>query len=493
MVAWAALILWPLFSLIFFASMSLPAALIVTIVGGYLFLPEQMAFDLPVLPPLDKNTIPTVTALVLTAWAASKMPNSVQKGYLPRHPVVLGLFVMLFIGVVGTGLTNGDPVFFQERWRDAVRLPGLRTWDLLAAGLVMVMTILPFLLGRKYLATPEAQLKAMKAYILLALSYTVLALIEIRLSPQMNTWVYGFFPHSFAQHIRGGGFRPLVFLNHGLWLAIFFTTAIIATAGLARSLPDGKERTLFMLAMFWILATLTLSRSLGALLIALIFLALLTQPQRILHIGILGIVAIVICYPLLRSAGLIPTGALLDFAARISPERAQSLGFRLTNEQTIMDHALERPFFGWGGWGRNTAEVVVETGKRAVPDGRWTISFGHGGYVRFLSEFGLLVVGILGAVLSRKPVSFTTTTVAALLAANIFDLLPNGTLTTLTWLWAGALAGRMELAREDVAETRSPAPAAVPTGVARNVGQVYSRNLGSRDVYKRQFKQTDPS
>lgn len=38
--------------------------------------------------------------------------------------------------------------------------------------------------------------------------YTIPMLIELRLSPQMNVWVYGFFQHDFIQTVRYGGSLP---------------------------------------------------------------------------------------------------------------------------------------------------------------------------------------------------------------------------------------------------------------------------------------------
>ena len=46
--------------------------------------------------------------------------------------------------------------------------------------------------------------------------------------------VYGFFPHSWLQHVRGGGFRPIVFMNHGLVLGIFLSMAVVASAIMVR-------------------------------------------------------------------------------------------------------------------------------------------------------------------------------------------------------------------------------------------------------------------
>lgn len=52
--------------------------------------------------------------------------------------------------------------------------------------------------------------------VIAGLIYTVPMLYEIRMSPQLHTIFYGYFPHSFGQQARGGGFRPVVFMGHGL-------------------------------------------------------------------------------------------------------------------------------------------------------------------------------------------------------------------------------------------------------------------------------------
>ena len=46
----------------------------------------------------------------------------------------------------------------------------------------------------------------------------------------------------------------------------------------------------------------------------------------------------------------------------INDERAQSLEFRLDNEDLLIAKAMHRPFFGWGGWGRNFVYDESNTG-----------------------------------------------------------------------------------------------------------------------------------
>ena len=76
-------------------------------------------------------------------------------------------------------------------------------------------------------------------------------LVEVRLSPQINTWIYGFFQHDFIQMMRYGGFRPIVFLPHGLWVAFFAydrrsgrgRALARGAAGAARALPARPRST----------------------------------------------------------------------------------------------------------------------------------------------------------------------------------------------------------------------------------------------------------
>lgn len=58
----------------------------------------------------------------------------------------------------------------------------------------------------------------LKVLALACLAYSLLALWEVRMSPRLNREIYGFFGHSWSQHVRYGGYRPILFLNHGIWV-----------------------------------------------------------------------------------------------------------------------------------------------------------------------------------------------------------------------------------------------------------------------------------
>ena len=67
-----ALAIWPFIGAIFFAVLSPARALLATIFAGYLFLPSQGSFDLPLLPELDKDSIPALVSLLAIALIARK-------------------------------------------------------------------------------------------------------------------------------------------------------------------------------------------------------------------------------------------------------------------------------------------------------------------------------------------------------------------------------------------------------------------------------------
>ncbi len=60
--------------------------------------------------------------------------------------------------------------------------------------LSIAVQLLAFWVARTHLRTPQAQITLLRVFVFSALAYSVLALIELRLSPQLNNWIYGFFP-----------------------------------------------------------------------------------------------------------------------------------------------------------------------------------------------------------------------------------------------------------------------------------------------------------
>jgi hypothetical protein len=151
----------------------------------------------------------------------------------------------------------------------------------------------------------------------------------------------------------------------------------------------------------------------------------------------------------LKGADLVPTETLLTQAAKVGEDRAASLQYRFYNEDLLLERADEKPLFGWGSWGRNHIHDDITGTILTVTDGRWIIVLGVFGWIGFIAEFGLLglPVILLWRVVRLTPAGTLSPSIgplALILAINIIDLLPNATLTPITWIISGALLGYAE-------------------------------------------------
>lgn len=426
-IAYAALILWPIITIIIFAIVRQPKAIIWSLLAGYLFLPVKTSFDFPGIPAFDKTTVANLsTCLAAVAFFGSR---SVR---LPREWWLLGLFALYLTAPMMTVFTNGDALLFGP-----VFLPGLVPYDALSEAAYKAIDLIPLLLGYNLLRHPRMQVEFLKALALACLGYSLLMLVEIRLSPQLHTWVYGFFPHSFGQQMRADGFRPVVFLGHGLVVAIFTAMAITAAASLARQRVPvfGVSSRLSLGYLFFVLV---LCKSLGALLLAVgATVLILFGNRRMLRISCAIAALVVLSYPALRGANLIPVQAMAEQVAGYDKERAGSFQTRIDNENQLLERARLRPWFGWGGYGRNRVRNA-ETGKDlSITDGTWIILVGMGGWVGYIATFGLLCIPLIVAGRSQHKIPMSTQLVSLVFVVNLLDLIPNSSLGPATWLMAG--------------------------------------------------------
>ena len=439
-----ALAAWPLVTVVLFQKLAPGRAVIATLLIGYLFLPEPPAgFDFPLLPPLTKHTIPALSAFFMWYWLYQRDFRP-----LPRSPVAVGLLLLFIFSPIVTALTNLHPVV----WGDFV-IQAMTIKDSIGFVIQQILLVIPFLLARRFLTQAEDQRDLMYAFMIGGLVYSVPMLLEIRMSPQLNLWIYGYYQHDFIQTIRFGGFRPMVFLYHGIWAAFFLLMSILAAFALWKT-QIIKSRFMLLGAALYLTAVLVLAKSLGAWLFAAVLIPgivlLGTRWQMRLAVCI---AAFAITYPARKGVGLVPETKILEAAASIDPDRAASLEFRFTNENRLLERAQEKPLFGWGNYDRNQimnpANGVIET----ITDGRWIILIGQLGWLGFLAEFGLLVLPVF--LLWRETrhralgdYSLLIAPLSLMLAVNVFDMVPNATLTPLTWLMAGALTGYAETLRD---------------------------------------------
>lgn len=415
-------------------------ALIWTVLGAYLILPPLTVFDLPVVPDLDKDTLPTLAAAVVATLMLHRRVEILPKGICGRILMLLFLIAPLF-----TVLTNADPIPI----RDAPDIPGMKLYDSLATIATQVLYILPMLLARRDLANVQAMRHLLLALVAGGLVYSLPMLFESRFSPQLNRWIYGYFQHDFSQTIRFGGFRPVVFLPHGLWIAFFALMCLLAAAAFLREGP-AERRPKQLLVFLWLGLMLYLCKSFGPAAYAMVGVVLiLLFPVRLQILAAALLALIVIAYPLLRGAHLVPIWDILDFVRGLNAERAWSLEYRIINEEKLLARAAEQAWFGWGGYARNLEHDPITGQMLTVPDGEWIIRIGSYGWLGYLSQFGLmcLPLWLLAREAMRRSARIApeVAVVALILAFNLADLLPNATLVPLTWLMAGALLGQAEL------------------------------------------------
>lgn len=440
--ATVAILAWPIVAVWLYSTRPVNQATLWTILGAYLLLPHRALIKVaPGIPQLDKTSIAGFAALIGCIFIARR-----PLWRLKKFGFTEVLLIMLLISPFVTSELNTDPVR-----AGLTTLPSLDDYEALSAVVAQLLLILPFFIGRQLLRTPTDNEELLRVLVIAGLLYSLPMLFELKMSPQLHYWIYGYYATDFIQAMRWGGFRPVVFVGHGLGVAFFTMTAAMAAVALSRTqsrvwrlTPKGVAAYLCTMAV--------LCKSLSTLVFGAISIPLVgwATPRLQMRVA-LFLVGLALLYPLLRVSDYFPVNTIVDTADFISTERAGSMKLRFDQEQQLMDRAMERPLFGWGRFGRS--RVYDEYGyDMSVTDGRWIITLGQFGLFGFLAEFGLLTFPVFMAASARKfarsrQEELYLAVLSLILAINIVDLLPNAALTPWTWLVAGALLGRVELLR----------------------------------------------
>ncbi len=412
--------------------------------GAVMFLPERVQVDPPVIPPLDKQSIAAMCVLV---GCLLRAPEKVFAAKPLRGWDLLFVFAML-CGFVTNALNSDAQVF------GPVTIPGTSLYDSFAQsvkdGLVL---FLPFFIGRAmYRGSGDLRI-FLQILVVATLFYSLLALWEIRMSPRCNNDVYGFMQTDFTMTMRGGGYRPMVFMNGGLALAMFVLSGTIAAlvmrrASLRVEVPFISKMSATPISLY-LTGLVVLVKSTGAILYALVVVPLFAfwrKPGMKLAV-ILSI--LVISFPLLRATKIFPTEALVESFEGISEERALSLWFRFFNEDQLLERVSERQWFGWGGYGRYRVYDQFTGEDLSVTDGAWMIELGSRGITGFLLLYAMLVMPVFIAARKLKtipgtPDKWLVSGLALIVALNATDLLPNGLFSYLPYYFAGVLLGVFE-------------------------------------------------
>lgn len=446
-------------SLAVFALTKPHKAVAILLVYGAILLPELEFFNIKFLPDMDKDTIACGWAFFpALLWCGPRL----RRASLGKAPWFL--FALIVLVDLGRAATNQDALVVGGRLIPPIAIHTAVTFMMEDFLLIFV----PYFLGAALFNERDTLRDFLRIFCTAGLLYVPLIVIELRFSPQMHAWVYGYLQHTWLQVMREGGFRPMVFMHHGLAVALFMATCGLIAFGLARAREKVWRFKALPVALLFTLV-LSLSHSLGALLLLLCLAPVvwLTSARTQLRVAVL-LGLLVMSYPMLRAYDWFPTKALVETAGAISQDRAGSIAFRFENEDIVLQRAFERPLFGWGGFDRIFVFDEESGDEVSTLDGAWLITYAAGGVLGFIGKFGLLVWPMWHAFkrVRRVPMKsdqLLISTVGAVTAMVSVDLLPNGMFTYFPHLFAGALLG----ATRQMSRREATAPVAVRAQASR--------------------------
>ena len=458
MICWIPVVLY------FFSQLPVQRAVIFSFLVAWLFLP-MASIPIQSLPDFTKMSATCYGILLATAIFDFHRFRQFRPHWVDI-PLIIWCFCPLF-----SSLTNG-----------------LGPYDGLSSSLNQIVTWgFPYFLGRLYLGSLKGLQQLAVGIVWGGLVYIPLCLIEIRLSPQLHQWLYGFNPQSFEQAIRYGGYRPIIFMQHGLMVGIWMMTATLIAfalwrAGILQQLlmqfasdslgigggAEGKGggtkasklKTLMRepvwgtaaASVLMLTITFVLIKSTGAYVLLALGIGLFIVLQWGRNALPLIVIALLLSgYLAFASTGGLTPGLIAQVSTTVTQlsdaDRSASLVFRLENEAQLSQKARLQPIFGWGGWGR--ARIFNEYGQDiSVTDSLWIINFGNFGLIGLWSWVGTMLLPILGFVLLRYPPttwSHPQVVPAAVLSIGLMlyaiDCLSNAMVNPIYTLIAGGLAG----------------------------------------------------
>jgi hypothetical protein len=335
---------------------------------------------------------------------------------------------------------------------------------------------IPYFVGRVYFKDLEGFKELGLGIVIGAILYLPMCYVEMVISPTLHQKLYGRVQHSLAMSKRWGGYRPMVFMQSGLALAMYMTFATLVAGWMWMS---GTVRNLFGVPMLAVV---------GVLFFTQIVVCKTMAATGFMFVGIAALLWIRTdaehARADRRAAGARARRGPADLhvpavqrAARrgggvgggrtiASEDRLQSLGVRLKAEDLVVAKAFDapNPWWGWGKWDPNQPgitpwRVYTESMKiapdgleyrqlkdTAVTDGLWIIVIGQYGIVGLV----LLTTAITAPALilwGRVPVRYwghravaPVAAMAILLVLHMVDNLLNGMINALFMLALGGVS-----------------------------------------------------
>jgi hypothetical protein len=437
-----ALIGWIPVVLVMFMLLPPRRAVIAAFLGAWLFLP-MAGFAIAGLPDWTKMFATCLGVLLGTAlFDADRL--------LSFRVRLVDTFIVLFcVSPFFTAVFNGQG--FYEATSALVHRTV--TWGL------------PYLVGRIYFYDLDGLRELAVGIVIGGLVYIPFCWVEMVLSPQLHRWVYGYHQHSFIQTMRLGGYRPMVFMQHGLMVSVWMCMTGLIGLWLwrAKSMRD-VAGVPAMLLIPSLLVTAVLCRSSYAVMLLAVGLAALAATvvlrTRLVMILLLCVAPLFIA---VRGSGLMSGAPLIELAqSTFGPDRAQSLAFRANNEDALSARARERWVWGWGRMGE-ARDVSAHGGGSSVTDSLWIITFGSNGVVGLVALLGLVLTPMVYVLRDYRieqwtdPVIAPAVVLALVLLLYMLDHLMNGMVHPIFTLATGAICGSHVWLREQLAAARTAA------------------------------------
>lgn len=458
-IAYLAVLSIPILVLIAFARFGVQMGIAVSMICAIMFLPLRPAFDPPLLPKMDRETL-TLICVALLAFFMEKRTirrddaDGVAPRWIPRSTLVRLLIACALLFPLGSWLTNRDPLpapYFD---------PGMSFVDYGSMTYQSAFVLLAVLVGRRFLSDPAGTRAILVAIAVAGVPYAALNALEWRLSPFLSNAIYGYDAILWWMIDRWGAYRPQLFQPVGLQNASLMLASLMAALVLLRD-AGRQKRTLWLSVAACCFVGWIFAWSFGAWAIGLAFGPLLMLAARRLQALFIGLLAVAFtAYPVLTVLELIPTDAIVSFFSMFSESRAHSLEFRFDQEKLILDRVQDRLLFGYGIGDRPF--VLNPRGRSiAITDSFFiliTMKFGIAG---LLGKYFLVVAPLMLLAFYRKRIKpdLLTLGLAMMIGASLVDGLVNATLVSVRWLMVGALIGRIEY---ELARAKTSAPETDP-------------------------------
>jgi hypothetical protein len=427
-------------------------AVIVSFIVAWLYLPV-VGIPLPGIPDLTKMSATCYGVLLATVLFDLGRIFSFRPGWLDL-PMLIWCLCPL-----ASSMTNG-----------------LGAYDGFSAALDQTVTWgVPYFLGRIYLNNLAGVRQLAIGVFVGGLSYVPLCLLEGRLSPQLHRWVYGYHASAdFLQSYRLGGYRPTVFMNHGLAVGAWMMAATLAGIWLWKT---GVLKQLWDIPINWLvivlLITFVLCRSTGAYALLVIGVVLMFTSKWLRTTLPMLLLIVSMCTYLYVNAMTETyfTDQLVSVMSKVFPEeRVASAEFRFNNEEILADKARQRIVFGWGGYGRNRVYARDWKGDIvdiSVTDSLWIIAFGVNGIVGLSSLTASMLLPVASLFVLRYPASSWShrkvapvAVLAVILTLYMLDCILNAMTNPIFALTSGGISGLVlnETATNQATGDRSSVP-----------------------------------